>query len=195
MSGWRPTNTYAANCTARTRINPRDAETLLLAAAREGDQLAFRELYQQQVRHVRALARQVLHTQDVDDVCQEVFLRAFTRIGSFQEASSFRTWISRITLYECFRSRGRCSTMVPLEDTMAVCEHGLAGVTERLDVSRMLETLGPVQRKMVEMAYLEEKPAAEIAVLFDTTVAQVKSSLHRAKRRLGKKYVSDADPE
>ena len=76
-------------------------ETGLIAAARLGDQDAFAELYQLHIRYVRAIGRSILHTDDLDDMCQDTFLLAFTRLDSFEGNSRFRTWITRIAINRC----------------------------------------------------------------------------------------------
>ena len=74
-------------------------ETELIAAARRGDEDAFAELYHQHVGYVKAVGRAILRKNDLDDMCQETFLLAFTRLHSFEGNSQFRTWITRIATY------------------------------------------------------------------------------------------------
>src|ERR1700685_908266 len=76
-------------------------ETELIAAARLGDEDAFTELYQQNLGYVKAVGRAVLRKNDLDDMCQDTFLSAFTRLHSFEGNSQFRTWICRIALNQC----------------------------------------------------------------------------------------------
>ena len=75
-------------------------ETELIAAARRGDEDAFAELYHQHVGYVKAVGRAILRKNDLDDMCQETFLLAFTRLHSFEGNSQFRTWITRIATYD-----------------------------------------------------------------------------------------------
>src|SRR5882757_8494658 len=76
-------------------------ETELIAAARLGNQDAFAELYRQHIRYVRAIGRSILRGRDLEDMCQETFLRAFMRLDSFEGNSQFRTWITRIAINRC----------------------------------------------------------------------------------------------
>ena len=59
-------------------------ETELIAAARLGDEDAFTELYQQHLGYVKAVGRAILRRNDLDDMCQDTFLLAFTRLHSFE---------------------------------------------------------------------------------------------------------------
>src|ERR1700691_388883 len=73
-------------------------ETELIAAARSGDEDAFTELYQRHLGYVEAVGHSILRKNDVDDMCQDTFLVAFTRLDAFEGNSQFRTWISRIAM-------------------------------------------------------------------------------------------------
>ncbi len=54
----------------------------------------------------------------------------------------------------------------------------------RLDLERLLGVLKPGQRKILEMAYLEDMPDQQIAETLGTTVVAVKCTLYRVKRLL-----------
>ena len=58
-------------------------ESRLVAAARQGDQGAFAELYRLHHAYVRGICRNILRDDSVDDLCQDTFLVAFTRLDSF----------------------------------------------------------------------------------------------------------------
>ena len=60
----------------------------------------------------------------------------------------------------------------------------LEGVGARLDLERLLGTLKPLQRQILEMAYLEDMPDLQIAETLGTTVVAVKCTLYRVKRIL-----------
>ena len=101
-------------------------ETELLAAACNGCNDAFLQLYKRNLPYVRAVGRAILRTNDVDDVCQETFLLAFTRLNSFKRNSNFRTWITQIARNQCLmvlrRSRQITngeSQLLQIDDDMA----------------------------------------------------------------------------
>jgi RNA polymerase sigma-70 factor (ECF subfamily) len=173
-------------------------ETELIAAARLGDEDAFTELYQQHIGYVKAVGRAILRKNDLDDMCQDTFLLAFTRLHSFEGNSQFRTWITRIATNRCLvilrkgRRTGESNhvQMDPetSDDLLDGClftseDKRLAGVQARLDMDKLLIGLKPMQRLVLEMAYVEEMPAQEIAEVLGTTLACVKNSIHHAKRR------------
>jgi RNA polymerase sigma-70 factor (ECF subfamily) len=177
-------------------------ETELISAARLGDEGAFAELYRQHVRYVKAIGRSILRQKDVDDMCQDTFLVAFTRLDTFEGNSQFRTWISRIATNQCLitlrkglqPSNGE-TNLLQVDEEMAAdgvldrcvfagIDAQLEGIPARLDLNRLLRVLKPAQRRLLEMAYLEDIPDLEIAELLGTTLASVKSNIHQAKRRV-----------
>jgi RNA polymerase sigma-70 factor, ECF subfamily len=170
-------------------------EDELVAAARAGDQDAFAELYRRHQGYVRAIGRSILRTDDLDDMCQETFLSAFTRLETFQGNAVFRTWLSRIALNRCLailrnaKRTGRKEVdMSALEDAFpqsrCKVDQQLERIPERLDVERRLILLTPAQREALELAYVEEMPAHEIARLLDTTVTAIRGRIATAKKKL-----------
>jgi RNA polymerase sigma-70 factor, ECF subfamily len=91
-------------------------------AARGGDEAAFRRLVERHRRELEALAYRMLGSlADVDDALQEVLLRAWKYLPSFQARSSFRTWLYRITINACLdHLKGRDPRGVPSERSAAV---------------------------------------------------------------------------
>jgi RNA polymerase sigma-70 factor (ECF subfamily) len=180
-------------------------ETELIAAARRGDQEAFAELYRQHVAYVRAIGRTILRNNDLDDMCQDTFLKAFTRLDSFDETLRFRPWITRIAINQCLmrlRKRRQASNgdshLVQMDTTMAdeafdqcvfaSIDRQLEGTPARLDLDKLLQVLTPVQRRVLEMACLEDMLDTEIAEVLGIPVATVRTKIHNAKRKIRNKY-------
>jgi RNA polymerase sigma-70 factor (ECF subfamily) len=169
-------------------------ETELIAAARSGNEDAFAELYRLHIGYVRAIGRSILNNREVDDMCQETFLLAFTRLGGFEGTARFRSWITRIAINRCLlilRKRRQASNgeshlvQVDADQCMFVGRDiQLEGVGARLDLQRLLGTLKPVQRQILEMAYVEDMPDLQIAETLGTTVVAVKCTLYRIRRLL-----------
>ena len=174
-------------------------ETELIAAARLGDEDAFAELYRQHIRYVRAIGRSILRNRDLDDMCQETFLRAFMRLDSFEGNAQFRTWITRIAINRCLailrkgRQASNGESHLVQMDAEAVAadpcvyasrDSQLEGVGARLDLERLLGTLKPLQRQILEMAYVDDMPNLQIAEALGTTVSAVKCTLYRVRRLL-----------
>ncbi len=179
-------------------------EASLIAAARLGDDDAFAELYRQHASYVKAIGRAILHKSDVDDMCQDTFLLAFTRLHSFQGNCQFRTWISRIATNQCLLALRKArqasngeSHLIQIDAELAAglgrdrwifagTDKGFEALAARLDLNRLLAVLNPIQRRVLEMAYLDGTPGGEIAELLGIPLSSVKNKLHRAKTRLSK---------
>ena len=177
-------------------------ETELIAAARFGDEDAFAELYRQHIRYVRAIGRSILRNRDLEDMCQETFLLAFMRLNTFEGNARFRSWITRIAINRCLTilRKGRQASngeshLVQMDAETAAdrCvytsrDSQLEGVGARLDLERLLGTLKPLQRQILEMAYVEDMPDLQIAEALGTTVVAVKCTLYRVRRLLRDEY-------
>jgi RNA polymerase sigma-70 factor, ECF subfamily len=179
-------------------------ETELIAAARMGNEDAFAQLYRQHGRYVRAIGRSILRADDLDDMCQDTFLLAFTRLNRFEGNSQFRTWITRIAINQCLLRLRRArqasngeSQLVQMDPEMAEealdrvifasTDTQLESVPARLDLNRLLQVLKPGQRRILEMAYVEGMPDREIAEVLGIPVRSVINKIYRAKRIVRKK--------
>jgi RNA polymerase sigma-70 factor (ECF subfamily) len=77
----------------------------LVAAAKQGDQAAFAELHRRHIDYVQKLARKSPHLENVDDVCQDIFQKAFRGIDGFKGDAEFKTWLTSIAKREFIRIR------------------------------------------------------------------------------------------
>jgi RNA polymerase sigma-70 factor, ECF subfamily len=173
-------------------------ETDLIAAARSGDQSAFADLYRQHIEYVRAIGRSILKKDDVDDMCQDTFLLAFTRLDSFGGGSRFRSWISRIAINRCLLALRQAHHVINGElnlvrldadaeldrYTLARLDMDLETVPIRMDLDRLLNALGPKRRRALEMAYLEDMSELEIAEALGISLGAVKNRLFHAKKQI-----------
>jgi RNA polymerase sigma-70 factor, ECF subfamily len=179
-------------------------ETELIAAARMGNEDAFDQLYRLHARYVRAIGRSILGAEDSEDMCQDTFLLAFTRLNRFEGNSQFRSWITRIAINQCLvrlrkgrRASNVESHLVQMDPEMAEealervffgsKDRQLEGLAARLDMKRVLQNLKPGQRRILEMAYVEDMPYQEIAEVLGIPVKAVISRVFRAKQIVKKK--------
>ena len=180
-------------------------ETELIAAARMGNEDAFAQLYRQHARYVRAIGRSILGAEESEDMCQDTFLLAFTRLNRFKGNCQFRSWITRIAINQCLvrLRKGRQASngeshLVQMDPEMVEVDRflfaskdtHLESVPARLDLNRQLQTLKPGQRRILEMAYVEDMPYQEIAEVLGIPVRAVISRVFRAKQMVVKKITS-----
>jgi RNA polymerase sigma-70 factor (ECF subfamily) len=198
----RPENTAGPSAPLRSgrddnasaHENVHEAE--LVARARLGDQEAFSQLYQLHNGYVRGIGRNILRDDSVDDLCQDTFLLAFTRLDSFEGSARFRTWLTRIAINRCMAMLRKRRYVVPLEEAddalnrcfYATTDAGLEGAPARMDLEKMMSLLTPARRQVLKMAYLDGVPDLEIAAALGISVAAVKTRLYQAKRKMRRFY-------
>src|SRR5256714_15433597 len=76
----------------------RDAETADVALAASGDGRAFERLYRTHVPRIHSLARRMTGDEHADDLTQDVFVRAWTKLSTFRAEAAFGTWLHRLAV-------------------------------------------------------------------------------------------------
>ena len=84
-------------------------DAMLVTRARSGERIALEDLVRRHQRWIYNIAIRMLHhPQDAEDATQEILLKAVTRLSSFEDRSSFRTWLYRIAFNHLLNTkRGR----------------------------------------------------------------------------------------
>jgi RNA polymerase sigma-70 factor, ECF subfamily len=181
----------------------------LVRRSKEDDERAFGELISRYESKVYSLAlRMVRNPEDAEDVLQDTFLRAYRGIKSFQGASTFSTWIYRITANSALmRLRKKQLPTVSIEDadereTPVNIADWTPGPVEQLlsqelqhEMDEAIEALPPEFRQVFILRDVEEMSNAEVAEILDLSVAAVKSRLHRARLKVRNRlagYFSDS---
>ena len=177
-----------------------DAE--VVARAREGRQEAFREIVVRYERPIYSLvARMLQDPAAAEDLAQEVFIKAFRRLDTYDPQRKLSSWLFKIahnTTIDYLRRH--TPDTVPLEEEKDDGRGGLAAVladgssenpalaAERRDMARSLERaiarLRPEYRESVVMFYLEGASYQEICEVTGLPLGTVKTNLHRARKEL-----------
>jgi RNA polymerase sigma-70 factor (ECF subfamily) len=165
----------------------------LVVAALAGDEDAFAELVSRHKRRVFATAARFARDgHQLDDIAQEVFVRAFRNLGKFRAEAPFAHWLARITVSACYdflRKERRVREQVSLDAAVlempdrridAVIAAGRA--RELLDFA--MRRLAPEERLIITLAELEERPMREIAELTGWSESNVKVRAFRARQNL-----------
>jgi len=174
-----------------------DAQTdeSLLRATLSGDDEAFAALVRRHKRKVFAIAgRFARNDPELDDLCQEIFVKAYHDLGKYRGEAPFDHWLSRIavrTCYDALRKRRREDDDIPLENVAAVLrapepDDRVAPEQAREIVDRALAKLRPEERMVVTLLELEEKTVREVATLTGWSEGNVKVRAHRARQALKK---------
>jgi RNA polymerase sigma-70 factor (ECF subfamily) len=188
-------------------------EASLIAALKAGSEDAFDWLvahYHQQIYSL--VYRALSDPADAADTTQEVFLKVFRGIRSFNGQSSLKTWIYRIAVHEAsnqrrwwFRHKSHETSIEPVADDSETAHCGLKQVlTDRGDsplehamheelrtrIENELRYVAEPFRTTVILRDIEEMSYEEIAEITQTTLGTVKSRLTRGREALRKRLES-----
>ena len=178
------------------------ADSELVRLAQSGNQLAFEALVVKYQRRIaRHVARYVPIASDVEDVVQEVFLRAYRGLHSFRGDSAFYTWLYRIATNAALSFLRRAPREEQLDDAEEerpnLFEPGVSdGETpERTLMASQIadavrQGLARMQPELVDALTLfevEGKSYSDIAQMFDVPVGTVRSRIFRAREVLAKR--------
>ena len=164
----------------------------LIDGWRKGDEASAAELVR---RHASAVARFLggagADHDDIDDLVQETFFRAFRRIDTFRGGATFRTWLLTIgsnVLKDTWRRRKRRPT-TPLGDHDFADPSGdPLGESQANDIQTRLEegvrALPPMQRDVFLLRAQQGVEYDEIAKALETTVGAARVHYHHAVKRL-----------
>lgn len=179
----------------RSGDDPRDAE--LIAKWKAGSQSAATELVQ---RHASALARFAASCgarEDIDELVQDTFVRAFTSLDGFRGESSFRTWlftIERRLLLDRHRAERRRPQGLEIGEEDAATEFDalddLVADEAQRRVRRAIGRLTPTQREVFVLRVTEGLSYKEIAKAVSTTEGAARVHYHNAMHAI-KEFLND----
>lgn len=170
-----------------------DVDATLCLKAQTGCRDSFRQLVE---RHQRGLfgllRRRVSNPADIDDVAQDVFLRAWRSIGSYSPRWPFRTWLYSIAVrasIDLTRRYTLPNTDVAIAQAQASQCSSPYEETARRDQARALwalagEVLPAAQRTALWLRYAEDCEPHQIGKMLDRSATAVRLLLMRARRRL-----------
>jgi RNA polymerase sigma-70 factor (ECF subfamily) len=174
----------------------------LIAAARSGSSAAFAELRAIYAPRVyRKLVTITRNREDAEDALQDTFLRVYMALHTFEERSSFYTWVTRIAINSALMILRRRRTRSEVSfDSSSETEEAIPGIEFRdtgpspehicvhrqsyACVLRSIWSLQPRLRQVIQMRMMNSSSIREIAQALDISEAAVKSRLSRARARL-----------
>ncbi|MGH7483740.1 MAG: RNA polymerase sigma factor [Longimicrobiales bacterium] len=155
--------------------------------AAAGDAGAFERLYRAHVARIHSLVRRMVDPEEADDLTQEIFVRAWERLGSFRGEAEFGTWLHRLAVNHCLSRRTRFARLrarFPLVAPPPGSRTRSARPDVRMDVERAIASLPPGARRVFVLHDVEGYRHDEIADLMGISVGTSKSQLHRARMEL-----------
>jgi RNA polymerase sigma-70 factor (ECF subfamily) len=177
------------------------SEAELIAAVLRGDSASFEPLVEKYSPRVFATARRYARREsEVEDIVQEVWLKAFQKLKSFRGEAPFEHWLMRLAVRTCYdflrgHQRNRETTFSELTEP----EHDWlerfvqqpdAGAENadaaRMLVERLLEQLSPPARLIITLLEIEDRSVKEISELTGWSVPLVKVRAFRARGEMRK---------
>jgi RNA polymerase sigma-70 factor (ECF subfamily) len=176
-------------------------EVELIAAVLRGDAECFGPLVQKYSPRVFATARRYARREsEVEDIAQEVWVKAFQKLASFRGEAPFEHWLMRLTVRTCYdflrsHQRKRELSFSDLSDPESDwLEHFVTQSeqgTEHADaarqlIERILSQLTPAARLIITLLEIEERSVKEIATLTGWSIPLVKVRAFRARAEMRK---------
>lgn len=167
-------------------------EAQAIALVKGGDSDAFSQLVTLYGKRIYFAAYSFLHNvDDAADIAQEVFLRAYKNIGSFDTERPFYPWLYRIAKNLCINAAKRASrrdTALPTEELIASKGPDPAAELlrneEMAELHKAIEMLPEKQREIVNLKAFQDCSYAEMAEILDIPIGTVMSRLYAARSRL-----------
>ena len=174
----------------------------LIRAVLAGDTASFEPLVVKYQPRVFATVRKYSRREsEVEDIVQEVFLKAFNKLNTFRGESPFEHWLMRLTVRTCYdflrgHQRNREQTLSEItEEESTWLEKIPSGksVAEEEDlqaaralVQKILEQVPPASRMVIQLLEIEEKSLKEISEITGWSISLVKVRAFRARAAMRK---------
>jgi len=173
----------------------------LIAAVLKGDAASFEPLIVKYQPRVFATARRYARREsEVEDIVQEIFLKAFNKLKSFRGEAPFEHWLMRLAVRTCYdflrghqRNRETAFTELTEPETQWLDRFVVQpndadenASAARALVDRILTQLSPAARLVITLLEIEERSVKEISALTGWSVPLVKVRAFRARAEMRK---------
>lgn len=188
---------YRVGMEVEDRTEPVVADDLLIERCLKGDRHSFRLLYHRHQSRVRQILYQLGDPTALDDLVQEVFLRAWKGLPKFLQSSQFSTWLYRIAWNV---ASDRRQTLAKERSRLQTIAQSIATQHDDPDLMQLhyqdlvrkgLSCLSEEHRSILVLHDLEELPQKEVAEILEIPVGTVKSRLFHARSGM-RKFLEEA---
>ena len=168
----------------------------------DGDVNFFEQLLKRYQDHVLSIVKKHVPYNDVEEMAQDVFVRAYQALPGFKKEGSFKQWLSAIavrTCYDFWRKQYRCREVSMsdlsvrhrdwLEKTLSSqSDRSFHEKSQEKEARELLDwalsKLAPKDRIVLELVYLEGLSVKEAAGLLGLSISNVKVRSFRSRKKL-----------
>ena len=171
-------------------------DELIMEAVKNGDLQQASVLFERFHKRIfNFLARMTMDRELAEDLTQNVFLRMIKYRSSYREGNRFETWIYQIARnlfsdhYQAHKNK--FSGFIDIEkvsDKVADHEEGAQQEEREKILHRSMALLSEEQRELLVLTRFQHMKYEEVAILMETSVANIKVRVHRAIARLREHY-------
>jgi RNA polymerase sigma-70 factor (ECF subfamily) len=176
-------------------------EAELIASVLKGDTACFEPLIEKYSPRVFATARRYARRDnEVDDIAQEVWLKAFQKLANFRGDAPFEHWLMRLTVRTCYdflraHQRNRELAFSEISEPDSDWLERFVSETEpnrddadaaRQLIGQIMEKLSPASRLIITLLEIEDRSVKEISKLTGWSVSLVKVRAFRARAEMRK---------
>lgn len=160
----------------------------------QGNTRAYAMLVDRYSSYVYTLANRVLdNTADAEEAAQDVFVKAFNSLPTYNKQGKFSTWLYTITRNTCIsRTRGNRQTTIHKEEHQLVTLAGhnnetttkLEHSSRKAVIAKALRLMAEDEAEIITLFYIHEQSIEEISAILNIGSSNVKVKLYRARKRL-----------
>ena len=170
-----------------------NADEALVRATLSGDEGSYAELVTRHKGRVfGTCSRFARDSHQLDDLCQEVFIRAWRKLGSFRGDAPFEHWLARITITTCYdflrkerRHRDHASLdEMPVELRDSSVDSAIAAGRAKELLAWAMQQLSADERLILTLLEIEERTVREISASTGWSESNVKVRAFRARGKL-----------
>ena len=165
-----------------------DSEAADCALAASGDAQAFERLYHAHVARIHSLVRRMMGDDSADEVTQDVFVRAWDKLGTYRGDATFGTWLYRLAINLILGQRAALAKQRDrLRDGEGIIERMSARQATpelEMDFDSAIARLPNGARRVFVLHDVEGFKHHEIGKMLGVTAGTSKAQLHRARMAL-----------
>jgi RNA polymerase sigma-70 factor (ECF subfamily) len=164
-------------------------DTELITMALQGNQSAYTDLYNKYFPIVMRITTRFVSSY-AEDLAQETFIKAFTKLGTFKNQSKFSTWLHTIARNECmmFLRKPRIKVeLSAIEDVDRLSEYIDRSATNpvlKMMLENGLSSIHNDNRRLIVYKYIYNYTHEELAYMRSETVPNTKTKIVRARKAL-----------